>query len=95
MLRPYVFLLGEQLPQPFFHLGIRHRRRACLARRAQQLRMDVRAVGEHWNPARSQAASSRDTSAPAAATTAPSFERNSRSRVSSKTRLAMGMRGTP
>src|SRR5947208_7620936 len=51
MLRPYVFLLGEQLPQPFFHLGIRHRRRACLARRAQQLRMDVRAVGEHWNPA--------------------------------------------
>src|SRR3989475_5025298 len=41
------------------------------------------------NTARSQAASSRDTSAPAAATTPPSFERNSRSRVTSRTRLAI------
>src|SRR2546427_715554 len=42
--------------------------------------------------ARSQAASSRDTSAPAAATTPPSFERNNRSRVASKTRLGMSER---
>src|SRR6266496_1405858 len=44
------------------------------------------------NTARSQAASSRDTSAPAAATTPPSFERNSRSRVTSRTRLAIERR---
>src|SRR5438046_8006339 len=42
--------------------------------------------------ARSQAASSRDTSAPAAATTPPSFERNNRSRVASKTRLGISDR---
>src|SRR5213592_2421209 len=42
--------------------------------------------------ARSQAASSRDTSAPAAATTPPSFERNNRSRVASKTRLGISER---
>src|SRR2546427_4284267 len=42
--------------------------------------------------ARSQAASSRDTAAPAAATTPPSFERNNRSRVASRTRLAIDER---
>src|SRR5207248_5871203 len=45
--------------------------------------------------ARSQAASSRDTAAPAAATTAPSFERNSRSRVASRTRLDNPLRHVP
>src|SRR2546427_11992548 len=44
------------------------------------------------NTARSHAVSSRDTSAPAAATTPPSFERNSRSRVTSRTRLAIERR---
>src|SRR5436309_13867123 len=42
--------------------------------------------------ARSEAASSRDTSPPAVATTAPSLERNNRSLVASRTRLAIGAR---
>src|SRR3977135_3009465 len=42
--------------------------------------------------ARSQSASSRDTSAPAAATTPPSFDRNNSSRVESNTRLGIAER---